>query len=99
MADIYNVMDKDGDGSTGTIEYDPEAHVASVNLKLPPKRMKQVVDYLNTEREFWTPESQEVDDYRIDRVKPVENSDYFRRAMSMLYGQTGVYVLWDAPTE
>jgi hypothetical protein len=97
--DIYKVEDREGSAGIGTVEYDPETKTATISLELGSKQAKQVKDYFNTEREFWIPESQEIDDYRIERAKPVENSEYFRQAMSMLYGVTGVYVLWDAPVE
>lgn len=55
---------------------------------------EMVIDYLLTQREFWIPESQRVDDYRIDEAFPTDNETYFSLALSELYANTGVWVDW-----
>lgn len=92
--DIYNVVNKDGDGKSGTIEYNPETKKIAINLDCPSSLKKTIQEVLTSEREFWIPESTQIDDYRIDIAAPVSSSDFFRMAMSELYGATGIYVLW-----
>ncbi|MBW8001748.1 MAG: hypothetical protein FVQ80_06960 [Planctomycetes bacterium] len=55
--------------------------------------------YLTTEREFKIPESQKIDDYRIDSAKPAENRTYFELSLNTLYANTGVFVHWDTLVE
>jgi len=53
-----------------------------------------VTKFLNTEREFYIPESKNIDDYRIDKAKPVEHITYFELALCVLHANTGIWVKW-----
>jgi hypothetical protein len=49
--------------------------------------------YFNSKREFWVPESQQIDDYRQDVVKPIYHVMYFEMALTELSSRIGVDVI------
>jgi hypothetical protein len=51
--------------------------------------------YLTTVKRFKIPESQTMDDFRIDKAKPTKNKDYFTQALCSCYAHTGFWILWD----
>jgi hypothetical protein len=83
-------------GKKGFIAYDPLS-LASVIVEFPDETKRQEIEtYLKTEREFWIPESNEIDDYRIDRARPIDSVIYFELALSSLYGALDVWVTFTA---
>jgi thermostable 8-oxoguanine DNA glycosylase len=44
--------------------------------------------------EFRIPESNRVDDFRIDRVRPTKNRTYMELALCTLFANTGFWVYW-----
>jgi len=56
---------------------------------------KEIEQYLNTVQDFWIPESNNIDDYRIDKEKPTKTPMYFSLALSTLYAKVGVWVIWE----
>jgi hypothetical protein len=62
-----------------------------VGLKCSKK--EELQDFFASPREFMIPESDEIEDFRVDSLVPVSDPEVFRMAMSELYGATGIYVL------
>ena len=58
----------------------------------------RIVKYLNTEREFFRPESQVLDDYRQDMKKPVENLMYMELALCEIYVRHDIWIDWETLT-
>ena len=58
------------------------------------KTVKAINKYLHTEREYQIPESNEIDDYRIDKAKPIDGPTYFLLALNTLWANTDVWVIW-----
>jgi hypothetical protein len=76
----------------GRIIYDPE-NLAGFKVEFSDEAKREEIEtYLKSEREFWIPESNEIDDYRIDKARPIDDVVYFELALSSLYGQTRVFV-------
>lgn len=92
--DIFAVEDRDGTGKSGTISYTQVTKKVEIDLDIPAARKKKLMSFFTEPREYWIPESDKIDDYRVEPHPPIENTDCFRMAMSELYGATGVYVLW-----
>jgi len=63
-------------------------------VKGSEKLITAVTAYLNKEREFWIPESQDIDDYRVDLKKPIDGLDYFEMALSEMFAEIDIEVLW-----
>lgn len=80
----------------GSVRYFESAKRVEVTFPVVPIQ-NTVIDYLGKEREFLIPESQQIDDVRIDTALPTENRTYFELAMCSLWSNTGVMVDW--PTE
>ena len=50
---------------------------------------------MTTEREYKIPESNVIDDYRVERKVPTESEMHFELALCNLHANTGVWVRWD----
>jgi len=57
---------------------------------------KEIENYLTTKREFKIPESDRIDDFRVDNAIPTENLTYFELALCTLHADIGVWVHWEA---
>jgi hypothetical protein len=90
----FDVEDRDETGESGTIEFDPESKAVVINLPISDRRKKEIQGFFSTPRDFFIPESDQIDDFRVDSLVPVDDLGYFKMAMSELYGATGVYVVW-----
>lgn len=87
------IVDIEKGGKTGTITLDEESMEFAVEF--PDKRVTgQIERYLGKERKFRIPESQIIDDFRIDTVKPTKSPMYFDLALCTLYVNTGAFVKW-----
>lgn len=74
-------------------EYDEDKDtIQNIQINLPDNKRKEIEKYLNTEREYRIPESNRIDDYRIDKNKPIDGLTYFQLAMSTLHTKTDVWV-------
>ena len=81
-------------GQTGTIKYDAE-DLKHFEVDFPDDDKEgEIVDYLTTRRDFHIPESQRIDDYRIDRALPTDHVTYFELALCTLHANTEVWVDW-----
>lgn len=79
----------------GEIVYNEDPKVAPVQYTLlvaDRALTSKLNKYFNTKREFWVPESQQIDDYRRDVVKPIYHVMYFEMALTEL-GGIGVYII------
>ncbi len=86
------------DGVKGTIEY--LGKIKDFIVSIDDSAISEAIQrYLTTEREFRIPESQKIDDYRVDTAKPAENRTYFELSLNTLYAKTGVFVEWDTLVE
>ena len=92
------IQTKGNPAQFGKVVYDDAAK--SVSVTFPNTKIKQQVEgYLNTEREFRIPQSDMVDDFKVETAKPTENRTYFELAMCTLYTSTGVWVNWNTEKE
>ena len=66
--------------------------VKDIQINFPDDKRKEIEKYLNTIREYRIPESNRIDDYRIDKAKPIDGLTYFQLAMSTLHFNTKVWV-------
>lgn len=67
----------------GKVTYEPQGK--QVNVEFPDENVAvEIIKFLSGKREFWIPESQRIDDFRIDLELPTENEQYFTMAMSSL---------------
>ena len=83
-----------GFGHKGTIEFD-DSEPVNYTVTFPDDKIRQrIITYLNTPQEYRIPESQRIDDYRIDRVKPVAGPMYFDLALNTLHSKLGLWVEW-----
>jgi len=81
------------DGKEGTIEYSEKDKLPKVVFP-DSETVADIMDYLNKEREFRIPESNKIDDYRIDKVIPTTDEMYFSLALCTLWANTDVFVGW-----
>jgi len=81
------------DGRTGAVKYDKKNKSFSVDF--PDDIVEvEVIDFLSKKQDFWIPESQKIDDYRIDNKYPKESEMYFSLALCTLFANTNVWVDW-----
>jgi hypothetical protein len=81
-------------GRKGTVMYDTEKK--EFKIEHPDRGIiERVTEYLNAKRKFQIPESDRIDDFRLDIGLPGESEMYAQLALSEMYGETGVLVEWD----
>jgi hypothetical protein len=82
------------DKSIGWIEYNEGEK--SFTVDFPSSTVKKSIeDYLNTEQEYRIPESDRLDDFRVDKAHPVDNMTYFELSLNTLFANTDVFVEWE----
>lgn len=81
-------------GKEGTIEYSEKDMIPKI-LFPDAESVSIIESYLTTKRRFQIPESDEMDDYRIDEEVPTLNEMYFALALCTLHTETGFWVDWD----
>lgn len=82
-----------GRGGKGTLEFqdDPRSYPMGFSLKFNKRIVrKDIVDYLTTKRDFSIPESQRLDDYRVDNKRPIDHITYFWLALCELKARLDV---------
>lgn len=86
------------EGASATLNYEETESRGPVEFQLTTdsEELRNVVTrYFNKKREFWIPESQKIDDYRIDKdVVPTKEFVYFELALMELKGETDINVIW-----
>jgi len=80
--------------SEGFVLYNETDQAVDVSLTDPIEETL-VENFFNQVRDFKIPESQRIDDYRIDKVKPIESEMYMRLALCVLHSETGFWVHWE----
>ncbi len=87
-------VDIKGFGKKGKIEFDDTKPV-NYSVTFPDEKIReQIIQYLNTPQEYRIPESQRIDDFRIDWAKPIDDMMYFDLALCTLYNELDIFVTW-----
>ena len=81
------------DGKKGTIILDEKSMAYEVEFPDKPT-VNAIKRYLGKEREYHIPESQDIDDFRLERAKPTKSPMHFDLALCTLKANTGVSVTW-----
>ena len=81
-------------GVGGFLMYDDKSPVGFSVSHPDPKVVERVTVFLRAPRKFRVPESQQLDDYRVDLVEPVSDPAYFEQALCVMNAETEVEVLW-----
>jgi hypothetical protein len=79
----------------GWVTYDEQDHSLTV-VGDPSGRLAL---YLTTPRDFTIPESQRIDDFRIDRARPTENRTYMELALCEAFAEAGFWIMWETEEE
>jgi hypothetical protein len=82
------------DDKVGFVNYTPETKELIVEFPVANDK-RNIIKYLTKKKKFKIPESQRIDDYRIDIMLPTENLMYMELALCELYTHTGVWVNWE----
>jgi len=77
----------------GSLEFTDSAPVKFQVVHENPQVVERVKAHFLTPREFRIPESQRIDDFRVDFVEPTTDKNYFLQALSELAAATDVWVL------
>lgn len=79
------------DGAVGKVTYDEKKGLALVEMP-DPAVDGNLESYLRTNKRFWIPESQRIDDYREEERLPTTDINFMKLAMNMVATQVpGVY--------
>ncbi len=81
------------EGKPGKILYDEEAKTVSIE-GLPPEKAVELEVFFTMEHDFFIPQSDQVDDFKVEQRKPIENVLDFELALCSLCSNTGVWVDW-----
>jgi hypothetical protein len=76
----------------GTVEY--ANGIATVDIG-DEVAQGLIEDYLSKTQTFRIPESQQIDDFRIERAKPTDSEMHFSLALCTMYHTIGVWVNWE----
>lgn len=83
---------------SGLVSYDTE--LKTITVEFPDEEVRKGVEnYLALEKEFKVPESQQIDDYRVDKAFAKDSLMYFELSMCTLDANTGVFVNWETQNE
>jgi len=77
-------------GVEGSLEFNDSSPVQFVVTHENPQVVERVRSHFTTPRQFRIPESQKIDDYRVDFVEPVRDKNYFLQALCELWAATDV---------
>jgi len=78
------------DGVEGSLEFTDSAPVKFQVVHENPQVVERVRSHFTTPRQFRVPESQRIDDFRVDFVEPVLDKNYFLQALCTLDAETDV---------
>ena len=83
------------DGIDGVISYQLKDGRILFTVTFPNADIvEDVQQYCTAKRDFKIPESNKIDDFRVDNVSPLAGIVYFELALCELYINTGVWVEW-----
>ena len=85
------------EGQVGQINYDPKTKELNGTFHNESKRL-EIINYLTTEMSFKIPESQKIDDYRIDKAQPTESLMYMELALCTMLAKINARPLWNTQT-
>ena len=81
-------------GTTGQIVFQ-NSQPCLFKVNFPDEKIRLcIIAYLTQERKFTIPESNSIDDYRIELARPTDNAEHFEQALSSLWAKTRVWVRW-----
>jgi hypothetical protein len=80
----------------GTVNYrKTKAGAVEFKVRHPIAATRRSVStYLTKEKDFQIPESNKIDDFRIDTVVPTTDINYFTQALTEMQAKTGITVIW-----
>jgi hypothetical protein len=82
------------DDVVGYIEYYFDGRIVKWSVHHPDGSIKaDLAEYFSTPREYRIPESQQIDDYRIDTALPTDNITYFELSLCTMWSSTSVSLL------
>jgi hypothetical protein len=85
---IHTIFLEESGQEIGSIIYDDEKSPVEYELLVEKDSSKNRIEkYLKTKREFYIPESDQLDDYRLDTALPTDNGTYFELALSELFAK------------
>jgi hypothetical protein len=90
-------VDFEHEGHIGQINYDPKTKDLEVDFPVAAGQQR-VINYLTTEKSFRIPESQKIDDYRIDKARPTESLMYMELALCTMLAKINARPLWNTQT-
>ena len=76
-----------GRGGNGFLEFpdEPSSYPMGFEVRFNKKVVREdIIKYLTSKRKFSIPESQRLDDYRVDNAKPVDDILYFWQSLMEL---------------
>ena len=77
----------------GIITY--EEKPKTLEVMFPDSKIKtRILTYLNTKRDYRVPESDNLDDYRVDRRRPIDSLMYLELALNTMYTTIDVRPDW-----
>ena len=78
----------------GIIEYEEKSK--TLEVMFPDSKIKtRILTYLNTKRDYRVPESDVLDDYRIDGRRPIDSLMYMELALNEMYVAIDVLPEWN----
>lgn len=80
----------------GIIKYDENQKKFPVDWELTEgsgHMQKLLEKYFNTERFYRIPESDKIDDFRIDRARPIDSSTYFELSLCEMQRRIGISLI------
>jgi hypothetical protein len=88
------IIEKDGKyGEIGWIQNGDD--ISEVEVLFPVQKVKEEVEkFLQTEREFWIPESQQEDDYRVEKKKPIASFGHLQMSLCEITAAININVEW-----
>jgi hypothetical protein len=84
-------------GNRGTILYNEDSKKLTIDFP-DPDVVDEIKDYLNAEQIYRIPESQEIDDYREKKARPMDSLMHMELGLCTLWRNTEVMVNW-GPTD
>lgn len=79
-------------GRRGAVAYDEAARRVRVDFDGPCAEAKQ---RLTAPRRFLVPESDRLDDCRLEEARPTDSRTHMELALCTLHAETGFWVDWD----
>jgi hypothetical protein len=100
MCVVMKKMDIKKDGVIGHIEYDFDGTKVQWSVHHPGGTIEnELAEYFSTPREYRIPESQRIDDYRIDTALPTDDITYFKLSLCAMGANTSISMVTNGDRE